>query len=271
MAMHKELPFMIFRNFSHVPLGKTAHAVKDRLLLGCCLAMLIGCSESTQPVQAPLESAHEPKVPLSVTVDDADIADYVTKLGLIQGHLWVAAQLVEVGLLELGAKHAKHPAQEVYQELLPFFAAVGSQGFAAELETMSGQFSASSSVEFQVSYQAVMSAIDRIVADVELTDADRLRVAQALIEQALIEYRAGVIAGEIADLQEYQDARGFVEVAETFVADNHADDQRNTLLAKIQAAKILWPSLNPQQSLYADDSALVTVIAALRATQDKGA
>ena len=271
MAMHKELPSMIFRNFSHVPLGKTAHAVKDRLLLGCCLAMLIGCSESTQPVQAPLESAHEPKVPLSVTVDDADIADYVTKLGLIQGHLWVAAQLVEVGLLELGAKHAKHPAQEVYQELLPFFAAVGSQGFAAELETMSGQFSASSSAEFQVSYQAVMSAIDRIVADVELTDADRLRVAQALIEQALIEYRAGVIAGEIADLQEYQDARGFVEVAETFVADNHADDQRNTLLAKIQAAKILWPSLNPQQSLYADDNALVTVIAALRATQDKGA
>ena len=271
MAMHKELPFMIFRNFSHVPLGKIAHAVKARLLLGCCLAMLIGCSERTQPVQAPLESAPEPKVPLSVTVDDADIADYVTKLGLIQGHLWVAAQLVELGLLELGAKHAKHPAQEVYQELLPFFAAVGSQGFAAELETMSGQFSASSSAEFQVSYQAVMSAIDRIVADVELTDADRLRVAQALIEQALIEYRAGVIAGEIADLQEYQDARGFVEVAETFVADNHADDQRNTLLAKIQAAKILWPSLNPQQSLYADDSALVTVIAALRATQDKSA
>jgi hypothetical protein len=270
MAIHKELAFMIHGNFSYVPLGITAHAVKARLLLGCCLAMLIGCSERTQPVQAPLESAPEPKVQLSVAVEDADIADYVTKLGLIQGHLWVAAQLVEVGLLELGAKHAKHPAQEVYQELSPFLAALGSQGFAAELETMSGQFLASSLAEFQVSYQAVMSAIDRIVASVELTDADRLRVAQALIEQALIEYRAGVIAGEIADLQEYQDARGFVEVAETFVANNHADDQRNKLLTKIQAAKILWPSLNPQQSLDADDSALITVIEALRATQDKG-
>jgi hypothetical protein len=270
MAIHKELAFMIHGNFSYVPLSITAHAVKARLLLGCCLAMLIGCSERTQPVQAPLESAPEPKVQLSVAVEDADIADYVTKLGLIQGHLWVAAQLVEVGLLELGAKHAKHPAQEVYQELSPFLAALGSQGFAAELETMSGQFLASSLAEFQMSYQGVMSAIDRIVASVELTDADRLRVAQALIEQALIEYRAGVIAGEIADLQEYQDARGFVEVAETFVANNHADDQRNRLLTKIQAAKILWPSLNPQQSLDADDSALITVIEALRATQDKG-
>ena len=178
--------------------------------------------------------------------------------------------MVEAGLFELGAKHAKHPRQEVYKELQPFFLAVGSQGFAAELEAMSGQFTASSTAEFQVSYQAAMAAIDLIIAGVELTDADRLRVALALIEQALIEYRAGVIAGEIADLQEYQDARGFLEVAETFVANNQDDDQRGSLLATIQAAKMLWPSLNPQQPLGADDSALVTVLAALRATQDEG-
>ena len=46
---------------------------------------------------------------------------YVTKMALIQGHLWVAAQLVDAEEMDLGAKHAKHPAQEVYQELLPFF------------------------------------------------------------------------------------------------------------------------------------------------------
>ena len=235
-------------------------------MLWFCSIVLAGCSEKAQPLQAPLENVYEPEVQQSVTVDDAD---YVTKLGLIQGHLWVAAQLVEAGLFELGAKHAKHPAQEVYQELRPFFVAVGSQGFAAELEAMSGQFTASSTAEFQVSYQAVMSAIDLIIAGVELTDADRLHVAQALIERALIEYRAGVIAGEIADLQEYQDARGFVEVAQALVANNQYDDQRDSLLAKIQTAKTLWPSLNPQQPLGADDSALVAVLAALQATQGK--
>jgi hypothetical protein len=115
-----------------------------------------------------------------------------------------------------------------------------------------------------------MAAIDLIIAGVELTDADRLRVAQALIEQALTEYRAGVIAGEVADLQEYQDARGFVEVAEIFVANNQDNDQRGSLLATLHAAKTQWPSLNPQQPLGADDSALVTVLTALRATQDEG-
>ena len=240
------------------------HAVKAGLMLWICSILLAACSEETQPRQAPLENTDGAGIQQSVAVD------YVTKLGLIQGHLWVAAQLVEAGLFELGAKHAKHPAQEVYQELRPFFLAVGSQGFAAELEAMSGQFAASSTAEFQVSYQGVMAAIDLIIAGVELTDADRLRVALALIEQALIEYRAGVIAGEIADIQEYQDARGFLEVAETFVANNQDDDQRGSLLATIQAAKMLWPSLNPQQPLGADDSALVTVLAALRATQDEG-
>ena len=239
-------------------------------MLWICSTLLSACSEETQPRQAPLENTDGAGIQQSVAVDSVDSVDYVTKLGLIQGHLWVAAQLIEAGLFELGAKHAKHPAQEVYQELRPFFLAVGSQGFAAELEAMSGQFAASSTAEFQVSYQAVMAAIDLIIAGVELTDADRLRVALALIEQALIEYRAGVIAGEIADLQEYQDARGFLEVAETFVANNQDDDQRGSLLATIQAAKTLWPSLNPQQPLGADDSALVTVLAALRATQDEG-
>lgn len=240
------------------------HAVKAGLILWICSILLAACGEETQPRQAPLENTDGAVIQQSVAVD------YVTKLGFIQGHLWVAAQLVEAGLFELGAKHAKHPRQEVYKELHPFFLAVGSQGFAAELEAMSGQFTASSTAEFQVSYQAAMAAIDLLIAGVELADADRLRVAQALIEQALIEYRAGVIAGEIADLQEYQDARGFLEVAETFVANNQDDDQRGSLLATIQAAKMLWPSLNPQQPLGADDSALVTVLAALRATQDEG-
>ena len=68
--------------------------------------------------------------------DQGDRTSYVTKMALIQGHLWVAAQLVEAGEMDLGAKHAKHPAQEVYQELLPFFRQIGSAGFADELDAM---------------------------------------------------------------------------------------------------------------------------------------
>jgi hypothetical protein len=90
-------------------------------MLWICSILLAACSEETQLRQVPLENADGAGIQQSVAVD------YVTKLGLIQGHLWVAAQLVEAGLFELGAKHAKHPAQEVYQELRPFFLAVGSK------------------------------------------------------------------------------------------------------------------------------------------------
>lgn len=198
-------------------------------------------------------------------MEGSEDAHFVTKLGLIQGHLWVASQLVEADLFELGAKHAKHPAQEVYQELAPFFDAVSSPGFAAELEAMSGQFTSSSKGDFSQSYQQVMNAIDDIVASVGLADSDRLRVANSLIEQALIEYRAGVIDGEIADLQEYQDARGFIEIAARFIAKIQNDPQCIALLANIQAAKKLWPDLDPDQTINGDESALVAVLAELQA------
>ena len=198
-------------------------------------------------------------------MEGSEDVHFVTKLGLIQGHLWVASQLVEADLFELGAKHAKHPAQEVYQELVPFFDAVNSPGFAAELEAMSGQFTSSSKGDFRQSYQQVMNAIDAIVASLELADADRLRVAYALIEQALIEYRAGVSDGEIADLQEYQDARGFIEIAASFVVKIQNDRQRTALLGNIQAAKKLWPDLDPRQPINGDESALVAVLAELQA------
>ena len=198
-------------------------------------------------------------------MEGSEDAHFVTKLGLIQGHLWVASQLVEADLFELGAKHAKHPAQEVYQELAPFFDAVSSPGFAAELEAMSGQFTSSSKGDFSQSYQQVMNAIDDIVASVGLADSDRLRVANSLIEQALIEYRAGVIDGEIADLQEYQDARGFIEIAARFIAKIQNDPQCIALLANIQTAKKLWPDLDPDQTINGDESALVAVLAELQA------
>ena len=195
--------------------------------------------------------------------DGGDDLSYVTKMALIQGHLWVAAQLVEAGEIDLGAKHAKHPAQEVYQELLPFFRRIGSSGFAAELDAMSKQFHSPNQADFSASYQHVMTVIDDITAGQDLDDAAKLRVAQGLIEQAAVEYRAGVVNGEIADLQEYQDARGFLQIAEKFVAQCAGSPQRDTLLAQLQSAKVLWPNLNPKGAIPTDMTTLVRLIGQL--------
>ncbi|RPG29376.1 MAG: hypothetical protein CBE03_012590, partial [Gammaproteobacteria bacterium TMED243] len=130
--------------------------------------------------------------------DQGDRASYVTKMALIQGHLWVAAQLVEAGEMDLGAKHAKHPAQEVYQELLPFFRQIGSAGFADELDAMSQQFHSANKADFLTSYLRVMTVMNGIVADQGLDDAAKLRVAPAPVAPAPIEEPARGGGGENA-------------------------------------------------------------------------
>jgi hypothetical protein len=200
-----------------------------------------------------------------MTDDKGDITSYVTKMALIQGHLWVAAQLVEAGDMDLGAKHAKHPAQEVYQELLPFFRQIGSAGFADELDAMSQQLHSANKADFLTSYLRVMAVINGIIADQGLDDAAKLRVARALIAQADIEYRAGVVDDEIADLQEYQDARGFLQIAETFVVQCAGSAQRGRLLDQFQSAKALWPDLNPEVPILGDPATLSALIGQLEA------
>jgi hypothetical protein len=197
--------------------------------------------------------------------DQGDRTSYVTKMALIQGHLWVAAQLVEAGDMDLGAKHAKHPAQEVYQELLPFFRQIGSAGFADELDAMSQQLHSANKADFLTSYLRVMTVVNGIVADQGLDDAAKLRVARALIAQADIEYRAGVVDDEIADLQEYQDARGFLQIAETFVVQCAGSAQRGRLLDQFQSAKALWPDLNPEVPILGDPATLSALIGQLEA------
>ena len=198
---------------------------------------------------------------VAAPLDSTDRVEYVTKLSLIQGHLWVAAQLVEAGHMELGARHAKHPGEEVYQELLPFFAATNSRGFAAELEAMSHQFHGYSMVDFRRAYMDVMSAIDDIVRAQNLDGRAKLQVVSALVDQASIEYRAGISDGVVVDLQEYQDARGFIEVAQELLTsssplEGYAGDQQTKLLEQLSAVKKLWPSLMPGQEVLGDGTGL---------------
>ena len=189
-------------------------------------------------------------------------------MALIQGHLWVAAQLVDAEEMDLGAKHAKHPEQEVYQELLPFFLRIGSSGFADELNDMSQQLHNPRKGDFHASYLRVMATIDNIIAGQNLNDSAKLMVAQALIAQAAVEYRAGVVNGEVADLQEYQDARGFLQIAETFVARCAESRRRDRCLNSSNPTKVLWPDLNPEGTLTADVTTLSLLSDQLAATAE---
>ena len=57
--------------------------------------------------------------------------------------------------------------------------------------------------------------------------------------------------------QEYQDARGFLQIAEKFVTQCAESPQRDTLLEQFQSTKVLWPNLNPEGTLTADMTTLM--------------
>ncbi len=231
---------------------------KTKFLSVAALSVVLILGALLQPVLAAQSLSHDDRVA------------YVTKMGLIQGHLWVAAALVEGGHLALGAKHAKHPGQEVYQDLQPYFAATGASGFAQELQAMSDRLAADSDVSVHHAYKRVMASINRLVEAQKLSGIERLQVALALVTQAEIEYRAGIQQGAVVDVKEYQDARGFVEIAQGLVASwQVARDQdaktKAGLLRELSQVKQLWPSLVPKTERLGGGDELTSLVEALQA------
>ena len=109
-----------------------------RALSGVFLAGLIFVAQLGHASAVPLETC-QTSTALSLN------------MGLMRGHLLVAAELFEAGHYELAQRHSKHPAEEVYQELRPALARLELPGFAPELsafaETLAeGQGAASSSL-----------------------------------------------------------------------------------------------------------------------------
>ena len=113
-----------------------------------------------------------------------------------------------------------------------------------------------------------MSTVANIVDAQSLSAQAKLRVVGALVKQASIEYQAGVKDSAIVDLQEYQDARGFVEIAHELLAKDSrfqgaASGQTNELLVQIRAVKMLWPSLKPSGEILGDGHELALLFATL--------
>ena len=208
-------------------------------------------------------------------LSSSSMTNYAMKLALIEGHLWVANELVNEGHLVLGSKHSKHPAQEVYKDLKPLFESINSRGFAAELERMAMSLENKNTDAFQISYLAVVSAINSIYPEMSLTVSQELEVALGLLQQALIEYEVGVNnEGAVVDLQEYQDARGFAHIAEERIRRISFDDQSKITKGQLSElhglfsmAYELWPSLIGSVSIEIESEPLSKVVDYIRELQ----
>jgi hypothetical protein len=189
-----------------------------------------------------------------------------TNLGLIRGHLSVAAELFEAGHFKLAQRHSKHPAEEVYQELLPSLAHFELPGFDAELAAFADVLAAGAQGRalFRDSYARLITTMTALESQLPLNERQFQRVAFELVSQAAVEYAVGVAEdGEVTDLQEYQDAYGFVTIAKGKVVDETAV-ATGQLASAFTAALRLWPTLMPQGPLSTESADLAQLVALMR-------
>ena len=171
-----------------------------------------------------------------------ETVDFAYKLSLINGHLWAASELVAMDQFELASRHSKHPSEEIYVELQPYFDATESRGFSEELTRLSNLFETNNVANFPAAYAATSQRINRHLEELPLSDDGKRVIVFQLLSQALVEFEVGVEDGKVADLQEYQDARGFTEIAGN-IAGGLGPIERG-----INRAKTLWPNLVPSDT-----------------------
>ena len=114
----------------------------------------------------------------------------------------------------------------------------------------------------------LMQTMNAIEERLPLDVRQQQQVAFALVSQAAVEYAVGVAEdGRVTDLQEYQDAYGFVTIAEGEVVGDAAEisGAKNSELAQAFAVALrLWPTLMPRQPVASESDDLVQLVALMR-------
>ena len=228
------------------------------LLLGCSDNSGIGNSGSLANPESDETPSQRKRELLS------DSVSYMYELSLIRGHLWVAKRLSMTGFLDHAAMHAKHPEDEIYSDLVEVFEAKGLRGFALELSAFFNSVVSGDKRAIEQDYRAVIDSVQVSHGLVELTTGELLELINRLISQAAREYAVGIIDGQVDNVHEYQDARGFIEIAMNLTRNHEqqADLSENHLavigLLKDSLEDLLemWPTLVPLGEVPFDASRL---------------
>jgi len=131
--------------------------------------------------------------------------DYMTKLGLMKGHLIVAGELLALQKPEQAEPHIGHPVEEIYVDVEDQLPERGVKEFKSTLINLHRV-----QPSFKAAVQAVDSAIEGLPVAERQSDGFLLQVINGLLDTAGTEYTAAIADGKISQVIEYQDSRGFV-------------------------------------------------------------
>ena len=180
--------------------------------------------------------------------------DFMTKLGLMKGHLFVAQELLDQGKPDQAEPHIGHPVEEIYADVedqlnerkIPEFKATLIK--LQDLVKAGAKDPAQVKAEFDTSMQAVDGAIAALPEAQRKDPKFVLQVINGLLDTANSEYGAAVANGKIAAIIEYQDSRGFVMYAEMLYKDiaeqvaKTSPDIDKAIVANMTELKTTWPT-----------------------------
>ncbi|MEO3704861.1 helix-hairpin-helix domain-containing protein [Trichormus azollae] len=146
---------------------------------------------------------------------EAKDVDYMTKLGLMKGHLLVAKELLQQNLPKQAEPHIGHPVEEIYVDVEEQLNERKVKEFKTNLVGLtnlvkSNPKDAKIKSNLTTSMANVHGAIAALPAEQRSKPEFVLQVINGLLDSANAEYGAAVANGKISAPIEYQDSRGFV-------------------------------------------------------------
>ncbi|MGD9617650.1 MAG: hypothetical protein AB7H90_20045 [Alphaproteobacteria bacterium] len=185
-------------------------------------------------------------------------AAYLTQLGLIRGHLDVGTELYRTGDQKTAVTHMKHPEDELYAALKPALARRGAPGFDAELRTLADKVEKNAGPgEVEAAYRSLVAAIAKAEGAVAKPTAHQIgEVIHNLVRTSAAEYDAAVENGRIVEAHEYQDALGFIRVAEGWLAKLRNTGADPSIVSEIEkqiaSIKPAWGGVMPPKTVLVD-------------------
>jgi hypothetical protein len=185
---------------------------------------------------------------------------YLTQLGLIRGHLDVGTELYRIGDQKAAVTHMKHPEDELYAALKPALAQHRAPGFDKELNALAEKVQKNAGKEeVEAAYKKLLAAIEKAEHAVAKPSPHQIgEVIHNLMRTAASEYREAVADGRVVEEHEYQDALGFVRVAEDWVKVLEASGGDPSVVAEIRKqidlVKPAWNGVVPPKTVTVDPS-----------------
>lgn len=198
-----------------------------------------------------------------VTIEDISLtgvekdANYMVKLGLMKGHLFVAKELLDLKKPKDAEPHIGHPVEEIYTDVADQLNERKVKEFKTTLITLEDlvKAGAKDNAKVTTNFKESMVAIDSAISALPETQRKDpkfvLQVINGLLDTANSEYGAAITDGKIKAAIEYQDSRGFIAYANMLyqgitplmVKDHPADHK--TITENLKLLTAAWPTPMP--------------------------